>query len=89
MAALADCLLQAHGCCNLAADLPGQLAVRLARCCPATSLPARLAGCPIFIYFSVRLTGLAPRLAGADWRSLALAKAEWLLAEAAWRASSR
>ena len=80
MAALADCLLQAGGCCNLAADLPDQLAVCLARCCLATLLPARLAGCPISICFSVRLTGLARRLAGADWRSLALlAEADWLL----------
>ena len=76
VAALADCLLQAGGCCNLAADLPGQLAARPARCCLATKLPARPTDCPISVCLSVRLAGLARRLAGAGRRLLSLADAD-------------
>ena len=64
------CLLQTCRCCNLAADLPDQLAGNPARCCLPTLLPA-LAGCSISVCLFVSLARLAQWLADdAAWRVL-------------------
>ena len=51
--------LQTGRCCNLAADLPGQLTGNIATCCLPTQLQASLAGCSIPVCLSVSLAGLA------------------------------